>query len=72
MRITVDLAKCRNQGQCVFSAPEVFALDDGGRLTFRAEADGDLYRSGDLEESRRDGVEEAADFCPNQAITVED
>lgn len=71
MRITVDLAKCQDHGQCVFSAPAVFALDNDGRLAFRAEADGGLYRSAELDESLRDGVEEAADFCPSQAISVE-
>ena len=37
MRITVDLNKCQDHGQCVFSAPSVFALDDQGKLSFRAE-----------------------------------
>jgi ferredoxin len=72
MRITVDLAKCQDHGQCVFSAPAVFSLDDKGSLSFRAEADGDLYRSEELDESLRDDVEEAADACPLQAILVED
>ena len=72
MRITVDLAKCQDHGQCVYSAPAVFALDDEGRLAFRAETDGDRYRSEDLDDSLRDDVEEAADACPLQAITVED
>lgn len=71
MRITVDLAKCQDHGQCVFSAPAVFSLDAKGGLSFRAETDGDLYRSEDLDESLRDEVEEAADACPLQAITVE-
>lgn len=72
MRITVDLGKCQDHGQCVFSAPAVFALDDGGRLAFRAEADGASYTSGELGEDLRDDVEEAADACPLQAIVVED
>jgi ferredoxin len=72
MRITVDLAKCQDHGQCVFSAPAVFALDDTGRLAFRAGTDGDRYRSEELDESLRDDVEEAADVCPLQAILVED
>ena len=72
MRVTVDLAKCQDHGQCVFSAPAVFALDDQGRLDFRNEADGDSYTSEELDESLRDDVEEAADACPLQAILVED
>jgi ferredoxin len=71
MRITVDLNKCNDHGQCVFSAPAVFSLDSGGRLSFRQEAT-DMYVSGELAETLRDDVEEAADVCPLQAITIED
>jgi ferredoxin len=72
MRITVDLAKCQDHGQCVFSAPAVFALDDQGKLALRAEAGGDSYTSEELDDALRDDVEEAADACPLQAIVVED
>ncbi len=71
MRITVDLDKCNDHGQCVFSAPAVFSLDEDGKLSFRREAAGS-YVSGELDESLRDDVEEAADVCPLQAITVDD
>jgi ferredoxin len=71
MHIVVDLTKCSDHGQCVFSAPRVFALDENGKLAFRHEAT-DAYVSGELDESLRDDVEEAADVCPLQAITVED
>ena len=71
MRITVDLNKCNDHGQCVFSAPAVFSLDDDGKLSFRHEAT-DTYISGELDEALRDDVEEAADVCPLQAITVSD
>jgi ferredoxin len=71
MHIVVDLNKCQDHGQCVFSAPQVFSLDEGGKLAFRHEATGS-YASGALDESLRDDVEEAADVCPLQAITVED
>jgi len=71
MRITVDLNKCNDHGQCVFSAPAEISLDSYGKLSFRAEATG-TYVSGDLDESLRDDVEEAADVCPLQAITIED
>ena len=68
---TVDLDKCDDHGQCVFSAPPVFSLDHDGKLSFRRQAAGS-YVSGDLDESLRADVEEAADVCPLQAITVED
>ena len=50
MRITVDLKKCNDHGQCVFSAPAVFSLDEDGKLSFRRDA-ADTYISGDLDES---------------------
>ena len=71
MRITVDLNKCNDHGQCVFSAPAVFSLDDEGKLSFRHQA-ADTYISGELDESLRDDVEEAGDVCPLQAITIDD
>ena len=71
MHIVVDLKKCQDHGQCVFSAPAVFALDADGKLAFRAVA-ADSYTSAQLDESLRDDAEEAADICPLQAITVED
>lgn len=72
MRVVVDLYKCADHGQCVFSAPAVFSLDDEGKLALRRETTGDTYISEDLDESLRDDVEEAADVCPMQAIEVED
>jgi ferredoxin len=71
MRVSVDLNKCQDHGQCVFSAPAVFSLDDNGKLAFRLEAT-DVYTSEELDESLRDDLEEAADVCPLQAITLED
>jgi len=71
MQVVVDLNKCQDHGQCVFAAPAVFSLDENGRLSFRKEAT-DIYVSGELDESLRDDVEEAADVCPLQAIEVRD
>jgi ferredoxin len=71
MHLTVDLTKCQDHGQCVFSAPSVFALDEHGKLAFRAEAV-ETYTSAELDEALRDDVEEAADACPLQAIFIED
>lgn len=62
MKVIVDMDVCKDHGQCVFSAPEVFQLNEHGRLVYVAEPD----------ESLRDAVEEAADVCPLQAITIED
>jgi len=71
MHIVVDLKKCQDHGQCVFSAPSVFALDENGNLSFRNETS-DIYTSAQLDGALRDDVEEAADACPLQAILVED
>jgi ferredoxin len=61
LKVVVDMDKCKDHGQCVFAAPDVFQLEDGGRLAYTAEPD----------ESLRADVEDAADVCPLQAITVE-
>jgi ferredoxin len=68
MKIAVDLTKCQNHGQCTYSAPQVFSLDDNGELAFRAVATGDEYVSGELDEAWREDVGEAVDMCPTQAI----
>jgi ferredoxin len=61
VKISVDMDKCQNYGQCCFEAEDVFQLD----------ADGNLEYSKEVDESRRDDVVSAADVCPMQAITVE-
>lgn len=62
MKVIVDMDVCQDHGQCVFSAPEVFQINDAGRLEYVSDPDDAL----------RDAVEEAADVCPLQAITIED
>jgi ferredoxin len=71
VKVIVDLNKCQDHGQCVFSAPKVFSLDDHGRLSFRRHATG-TYISSELDDSLLDDVEEAADVCPLQAIDIEE
>jgi ferredoxin len=60
MHVSVDRAKCDNHGQCTFSAPTVFRLNDQGILEYDENVD----------DSLRADVEEAADVCPMQAIFV--
>lgn len=60
MNVYVDMDRCQDHGQCVYAAPEVFALDGEGHLKYRHEVD----------ESQRDVVEDAADACPMQAIEI--
>lgn len=60
MKVTVDRSTCQNHGQCAIAAPDVFDLDDDGELMYEAEPS-DEYA---------DDVEDAADVCPVQAITI--
>ena len=62
LKVVVDMNVCQDHGQCVFAAPEVFELDDNGRLVVLVE---------EPDESLRSAVEDAADVCPVQAITIE-
>jgi ferredoxin len=70
VKVVVDLTKCQNHGQCTYSAPAVFSLDDEGELAFRHEAT-DTYVSGEIDSAVEEDVEEAADMCPVQAISLE-
>lgn len=68
MRVEVDLDKCQDHGQCVYAAPDLFALDEQGRLSLRNAA-AELYAA-EVDAANADEVREAADVCPLQAITV--
>ena len=61
VKVIVDMDKCQHYGQCCFEAEDVFQLNADGKLEYVSEVD----------ESRRDAVESAADVCPMQAITIE-
>ena len=58
--IDVDTAACGNYGKCCFEAEDIFLLDDSGVLQFVSQATDD--RLADLEN--------AADACPMQAISL--
>ena len=61
MRLVADLTRCQGYGQCVYFAPEVFALDGPEALHF----------VGDPDDGERQRVLGAA-ACPVQAITVDE
>ncbi|MFG3340269.1 ferredoxin [Glycomyces sp. NPDC048151] len=61
MKIRVDMNRCETHAQCVFAAPEAFALDDDDELVYDAGPDDGL----------RAKVEQAALVCPVQAIFIE-
>jgi ferredoxin len=71
VKFTVDLTQCENHGQCTIAAPNLFALDDQGELSFRAEAQ-DAHTSAELGAEQTDGAQAAADMCPMQAISLVD
>jgi len=62
LKVIVDRDLCQDHGQCCFAAPEVFELDDNGKLQVLIE---------EPDEALRATVEDAADVCPVQAITIE-
>jgi ferredoxin len=62
MKVRVDRNLCQDHGQCAIAAPDVFQMDDDGKLVYDPEP----------EDALRDEVEEAADVCPVQAIFIDD
>ena len=62
LRIEVDFNVCADHGQCAIAAPDIFRIDDEGHLVFDANPDAALHADAD----------DAADACPEQAITILD
>jgi ferredoxin len=62
MKVIVDVKKCQLHGQCIISAPKVFSFDADGNINWVPAPD----------EAERPEIEDAADVCPVQAITIED
>ena len=61
MKICVDLEKCKLHGQCVIAAPDLFSFDKDGNLVWVEHPATHQLKA----------AEEAADVCPEQAITIE-
>ncbi len=61
MRICVDRVKCNRHGQCTIAAPGLF----------RFAADGALDYTEEITEAQQGDAMDAADACPEQAITIE-
>jgi ferredoxin len=62
MRVEWDENRCAVSALCTGLAPDVFRVDEDGRLAISAEIDA----------TQRRAVQDAADSCPTQAITVAD
>ena len=59
VRIEVDRKLCMGAGECVYSAPHAFALDDVGKaIALRPELDTD------------EAIQRAVRGCPNFAIRL--
>ena len=62
MRVEWDENRCAVPALRTGLAPDVFRVDEDGRLAVSAE----------INETQRQAIRDAADSCPTQAITVAD
>jgi ferredoxin len=62
MRVEWDENRCALSALCTGLAPDVFRIDVDARLAI----------STDINDTQRQAVQDAADSCPTQAITVAD
>jgi len=60
MRVEWDESRCALSSLCTGLAPDVFHLDDDAQLVIGP----------DLDDEQRQAVQDAADSCPTQAITI--
>ena len=63
MKIVVDIDLCAGHAQCEDVAPEVFGIDDSGKVELLME---------EPPEEMRHEVEEAIRLCPVNAISLAD
>jgi sterol 14-demethylase len=63
MRVRIDWDLCQGHANCMGDAPEVFQVDDDGKLTVLLEQP---------PESLRDKVASAVRYCPTGAIRLEE
>ena len=61
IKVHVDMNLCQSHGECVYAAPGVFELGDDDVLKWEEEVD----------ESRRQELEESVGVCPMMAIRLE-
>jgi ferredoxin len=63
MKIEVDWDLCRGHANCMGDAPEVFRVDDDGKLTVLMNEPPEAYRK---------DVESAVRYCPTGALRIVD
>ena len=61
-KVTVDVKKCAGLGMCESWAPDLFEVQEDGKVR---------VPSGEVEESLRDMVQGAVDNCPTGALNIE-
>ena len=62
MKVSVDFAKCTGLGICESMAPDIFEVDDDGKL---------LLLKDDVTDDELQSVEEAVAGCPTEAFRIE-
>ena len=62
MKIVIDWGLCQGHANCTGDAPEVFSVDDNGKLTVLLP---------EPPEEMRSQVELAVRYCPTGAIRIE-
>ena len=61
VKVLVDYDLCRGYGECAAAAPEVFTVDDNGKMTVLQEAPA---------EELREKVQRAVEYCPTFALEI--
>lgn len=62
MKVAVDFAKCTGLGICESMAPNIFEVDDDGKLVLLKD---------DITDEELQSVEEAVTGCPTEALRIE-
>jgi ferredoxin len=62
MKVAVDFAKCTGLGICESMAPNIFEVDDEGKLVLLKD---------DITDDELQSVEEAVAGCPTEALRIE-
>jgi ferredoxin len=63
MRICIDYEKCTGMGMCESIADDVFEVGEDASVNLLEE---------EVDEDRRDEMDEAVDSCPTGAISIQD
>jgi ferredoxin len=63
MRVLADLDTCEGNAMCMGVAPEVFQLDDNGKVRILDDTPSEEMRA---------KMEDAVRACPTQALSLED